>query len=358
MKTLSLNMIVKNEEDVLARCLDSVVNLVDEIIIVDTGSTDYTVEVAKSYGCKVFHFEWTNSFSDARNFSLSKSSCDWHLVLDADEYVVGDASNVIKDFINNKYAIGRIKIINKFSDEKEIKYSQAFVSRLFPNGIKYTGRIHEQLDSNLMQYKVDVEVHHDGYYLKDKTSRNIQLLLQELEKIENNNDSHLLYLLAKECKISKQYAEAAFYFQKCYEVIEKYSSFRPNLIVDYLYTLLELKKFDEALKIINVEYNYLNDFTDFHYVCAIIFMEASFYDIQKYGHLFPRISQEYYECIKIGETNKYDSVLGTGSFLAMYNLGTLFESSGNIEKALEYYRKASKLDYEPAMKRLELLQSK
>ena len=83
--SLSACMIVKNEEKFLAQCLNSIKDAVDEIIIVDTGSTDKTVEIAQSFGAKVYHHPWRNSFSEARNHSLSYATCDWILQIDADE---------------------------------------------------------------------------------------------------------------------------------------------------------------------------------------------------------------------------------------------------------------------------------
>ena len=73
MITISLCMIVKNEEKVLARCLDSLVSLVDEMVIVDTGSTDRTREIAAGYGARVYEFDWVDDFSAARNFAFSKA---------------------------------------------------------------------------------------------------------------------------------------------------------------------------------------------------------------------------------------------------------------------------------------------
>ncbi len=87
MITISLCMIVKNEEAVLSRCLDSVADLVDEIIIVDTGSTDKTKEIAKRYTDKIYDFEWIDDFSAARNFSFSKATMDYIYVADADEVI-------------------------------------------------------------------------------------------------------------------------------------------------------------------------------------------------------------------------------------------------------------------------------
>ncbi|RPI67925.1 MAG: glycosyltransferase family 2 protein, partial [Geobacteraceae bacterium] len=85
--SVSLCMIVKNEQSHLARCLRSVKPLVDEMIVVDTGSSDRTQDIAKIFGAKVFEFPWNNDFSKARNFSLSKAAGNWILVLDADETI-------------------------------------------------------------------------------------------------------------------------------------------------------------------------------------------------------------------------------------------------------------------------------
>ena len=85
MPTISLCMIVKNEELNIARCLDSVVELVDELIIVDTGSVDRTVEIASNYTSKVYSYLWKDDFSDARNYSFSKASMDYCMWMDADD---------------------------------------------------------------------------------------------------------------------------------------------------------------------------------------------------------------------------------------------------------------------------------
>jgi glycosyltransferase involved in cell wall biosynthesis len=92
-------MIVKNEERHLSRCLQSVKDIVDEMVIVDTGSTGRTKEIAYSFGAKVFDFEWINDFSAARNYALEKSTSDWNLVLDADEYIINDCGSIIRNFM-------------------------------------------------------------------------------------------------------------------------------------------------------------------------------------------------------------------------------------------------------------------
>ena len=97
MVTISLCMIVKDEEDCLGRCLDSLKDLVDEIIIVDTGSTDRTKEIAKSYGAKVSDFEWDWDFSKARNFAFSQATCDYIYSADADEELDEDNRQRFRD---------------------------------------------------------------------------------------------------------------------------------------------------------------------------------------------------------------------------------------------------------------------
>ncbi len=96
---ISLCMIVKNEEENIEHCLSSIQGLVDEIIIIDTGSTDGTKEIAKKFGAKVFDFKWNNNFSDARNFSLSKATGDWIFILDADEVISPSDHEKIKNLI-------------------------------------------------------------------------------------------------------------------------------------------------------------------------------------------------------------------------------------------------------------------
>jgi glycosyltransferase involved in cell wall biosynthesis len=86
-------MIVKNEEAHLERCLDSVKDMVSEMIIVDTGSTDRTVEIAHAYGAKVYHFDWCDDFAAARNESLKHATGEWLLMMDADNWLEPEDKN-------------------------------------------------------------------------------------------------------------------------------------------------------------------------------------------------------------------------------------------------------------------------
>ena len=92
-------MIVKNEEKFLNTTLDSVKSIIDELIIIDTGSTDTTLKIAAKYGAQIYSYEWNNDFSEARNFSISKASAEWILVLDGDELIDKNDLRVLLKFL-------------------------------------------------------------------------------------------------------------------------------------------------------------------------------------------------------------------------------------------------------------------
>lgn len=116
MATISLCMIVKNESAVLARCLDSIADLMDEIIIVDTGSTDNTKEIAAQYTSRIYDFKWTSDFSAARNFSFSKATMEYIYTADADE-ILDDANRErflrLKDALLPEIEIVQMKYVTQ-----------------------------------------------------------------------------------------------------------------------------------------------------------------------------------------------------------------------------------------------------
>ncbi|CUA80552.1 MULTISPECIES: glycosyltransferase family 2 protein [Anoxybacillus] len=354
MKTLALVMIVKNEEKHLARCLQSVQHIVDDVIIVDTGSTDGTKDIACSFGANVFHFEWVNDFSAARNYALMQSTCDWNLVLDADEYIVNDCKHIIRHFIEtNERTIGRIKRIDEFVQNGEKRYAQSYLSRLLPKGVTYVGKIHEQVDSPFPRKNVDVEVYHDGYVYTNKTERNLQLLLEELS--QHPTDDYVLYQVGKQYKLLMQFNVAEKYFEESYRLVPLGAWYRHSLVIDYLYTLIANRSFEKGLQVIAQEQKRLHDSPDFHFVCGLFYMDAMFYNMERYAYVFSSIERSFIRCLEIGETDKYDRVRGTGSFLAAYNLGVFYEVTGQMGKAIHFYKQSAHEGYEKASERLKVL---
>lgn len=355
MKTISLVMITKNEEAKLKRCLNYIKNFVDEIIIVDTGSTDNTKNIAKSFNAKVYDYTWDNNFSNARNFAISKSTSDWNLILDSDEFITKINYDNLHNFINsNNNIIGKIKIINIFEQDGEIRNSSQFISRLAPKNIYFTGRIHEQLNLDLPRENIEIEVEHDGYLNTNKFERNINLILTELK--ENPNDSYLLYQAAKTFYNNKKYIDAEMYFDLFYTNCNQYdSTFFKDWLVLYLYTIIKTKNFDKGIKLIDKNLDLLNNLCDFYFACGVFFTELVAFDTEKYINYFNFIELSYLSALELKDTSKIEFVAGTGSFLASFNLGIFYELIGNLNKALHYYNLSCKYNYTPAINKINSL---
>ncbi len=196
MKLLSLCMIVKNEEKSLPECLRYVKDVVDEIVIVDTGSEDGTVDVARRFTDKVYRFEWIDDFSAARNFSVDKATSRYVMWLDADDRV-GEAScsnllKIKKDLARKKELVSySFKITNTLGGGRK---ESCFQMRLFPKvpGARFEGRVHEDVSLNLVKlgipiiYDGSVEIVHSGYSDPEKNiekaRRNLRLLIMDFEE--------------------------------------------------------------------------------------------------------------------------------------------------------------------------------
>ncbi|HUI29791.1 MAG TPA: glycosyltransferase [Candidatus Acidoferrales bacterium] len=195
---LSLSMIVKNEARFLPGCLESVRDLVDEIVIVDTGSTDETKSIAGNFGAKVFDFEWKNDFSLARNESMRRTTGDWVLYLDADERIEKCHHEKIRKLISS--GGGDALLLNlksKIGVKEDSQYHLVSYPRLFRKmkGVAFTGKVHEQINNSLLAARArivqtDVTIIHLGYaqdedVIREKAKRNYLLLLEQIERREN-----------------------------------------------------------------------------------------------------------------------------------------------------------------------------
>jgi glycosyltransferase involved in cell wall biosynthesis len=225
-------MIVKNEEKHLARCLSSVKDVVDQIVVVDTGSTDVTIRIAESFNANIFNFDWVNDFSAARNFALSKCTGDWILYLDADEELKKSSiSELFNNIIKKPAAINCI--VKSLTSEKS-KFGVMKYPRLFPNnlGIRFEGKVHEQIQSSLDKNKIqlidsNIEIIHYGYILDEdsankKLERNLALLLSSETKKQNHYDT---LRLAQTLHSLKRYDEA----EKNFKNLCNDKTAKPNL---------------------------------------------------------------------------------------------------------------------------------
>lgn len=200
--TLSVCMIVKNEEKNVTDCLESVRGIADEIIIVDTGSTDRTKEIVSKYTDKVFDFKWIDDFSAARNYSISKASSDWILWMDADDIL--ENPEEVLPLLKESFSVCNFKI----AYGNDI-FCQARLFRNFMN-IQFHGRVHEYPSFTGMDCKEesDVVIRHktDKYATEDRSQRNFRILSKELE--DDPNNTRAIFYMANTLKELGQYDKA------------------------------------------------------------------------------------------------------------------------------------------------------
>lgn len=219
MISISLCMIVKNEEEVLGQCLKSVADICDEIIIVDTGSTDRTKEIAYKYTNKVFDFKWVDHFSVARNFSFSKATKDYILWLDADDVLLEDDQEKLKslksqlDFSVDSVSMKYILQFDEFGHPSFHLRRNRLVKRI--NNFKWVGAVHEYLEVWGNIYYADIAVVHRKSDKKlDQTSdRNIKIYENRLKSGKKFSPRDLYYY-ANELKDHEKYRRAIKYYEK------------------------------------------------------------------------------------------------------------------------------------------------
>lgn len=255
--TISACLIVKNEENNLDNCLKNLINFVDEIIIVDTGSTDNTIYIAQKYTKNIFHFDWIDDFSAARNFSLSKANSDFILSIDADEILLN--GEILKDFLNSQSKDFGGWLVNLDSTRKAKNQHHNYTSqllRLFRNNsnIHFTGIIHEQIinsitTKNLKIGNSDIKIEHLGYDLDDtllakKQERNLKLLQSHIDK--NPDDEYNLFNLAKTYFAMKDLMNAEKYFALVINKSDKDGVIYPATLNYYSVLLFQKMEYQKA----------------------------------------------------------------------------------------------------------------
>lgn len=283
--TISLCMIVKNEEAVLKRCLDSLYSVADEIIIVDTGSNDNTKNIAKQYTDKIFDFEWIDDFSAARNFAFSKAVMDYQMWIDADDILPEDQ---LKPFVDLK------KSLTPDIDMVTMKYHTSLDESGNPlvistrerllkreNNYKWQEAVHEciPLSGNILNS--DIHITH----LKPKSNvpsvRNLKIY-EGIENTGNKMTPRQLYYFARELMDHQMWAKAVYYFERfletnlgwyediictcynlsiCYKYLHENEKILPILFKSFLYDTpraeiccaigyyyMNFKEYDKALR--------------------------------------------------------------------------------------------------------------
>jgi len=222
---LSATLIIKNEEESLPRCLDSIKDLVDEIVVVDTGSVDKSIEIAKSYGAKVFEHPWQDDFSFHRNQAFGYATGDWAFVIDADE-------QLIKDEVDPKQFKTRLANVHKEvaalavtveenQGSKTSSWPGARFFRMSANPI-YKGCVHNNCSYDGKVAMTDIKIIHYGYHLSEekmlaKKKRTTDLLEKRI--LKDPDDYNALYYLSQMAFNAKKYEDVIKYAVRCFELL-------------------------------------------------------------------------------------------------------------------------------------------
>jgi len=336
-------MIVYNEENNIRRCLESVRSFADEIIIVDIGSTDRTRAICAEYGTRVFDCKRAMDFSEARNYSISKASCNWILLLEADEELkIRNLSGLIQYLQNTVYDMFPVRITHFYghqpADEKRAHFSGGL--RLIRNdgAVRFTGNILEKIDTTgkSVDYTAEtrrfIQILHYGYMEdadKNKTSRNISLILKEKDK--QLDDPWIDYYLAVEYYRLGEIHEAYHTVNAAIMLFLLKGSKPPSLAYKMKYDILIASgQYDTAYEGIHKAIALYPDYVDLHFYKGMLEFNHGEYEKA-------RNTLRY--CLLIGETNiEYLILSGSGSFLVLHYLGLCHEKQGESQQAVEAFR--------------------
>ena len=395
---LSVCIIAKNEEKNIRRCLESLKSYNFEIVVVDTGSTDDTEKIAQQYTDRVYHFQWKNNFSSARNFAISKSTKTYVMSIDCDECIdYIDVKKLQNLLAERKKQVGRIKIRNHLTKSGTGQENTEWINRIFSKELfHYEGCIHEQVTAmngeEYETYQAPVVILHTGYDLpenerKQKAERNINLLQQELQRLliaflqkqdayvnvmddvglknddENNkrcvqrifsmieagNDlavklqheeqlPYILYQLGKGYYMAGDFREACTYFSCALSFdLNPKLEYVIDMVETYGYAMLNSDQADNALFFENI-YEEFGNTADFQFLMGLIYMNNA------------RFEDAVSEFLKATKHSASRNV-GANSYMAFYNIGVIYECLGRADEAKRYYEMCG--EYGPAEERLK-----
>ncbi|MEH0168678.1 glycosyltransferase [Roseateles microcysteis] len=335
MSSTCLVVIARDEAAHIERLLRSVAPWVDRMLVLDTGSVDDTPALAAACGARVEHFTWVNDFSAARNRALALANADWHLVLDADEWLIdgGEALQALRHMKSD--FIGSIALEDQFFDG-ELRASQGRLSRVLPGAVRYAGAIHEQPQHELPVRPVPIRIGHDGYLperLAAKRGRNRRLLEQALAAAPD--DAYLSYQLGKDADVYEEYEAAAAAFARAAEQAgAQEQGWWPDLMARHLFALKKLKRHDEAMNLAELQLQRCGESPDFFFVLGDVLLDCAADAPEQAPGLIPMIEQAWLRCLELGEHPELPgAVAGRGSHLAAHNLALLFDGTGRDEEA-------------------------
>jgi tetratricopeptide (TPR) repeat protein len=339
---LSLCMIVRDEQEMLPRCLASVVDAVDEMVIVDTGSTDDTVEIARSFGARVLFHEWTGSFAQARNVSFEAAGGDWLLCLDADEVLVEEDAPLLRSLTGRTWReafyLSETNYTGDLEDGTAVTHNALRVFRNRPE-YRFEGRLHEQIAHCLPGYLPErieasgVRIEHYGYLgavrdSREKSRRNIELL--RLQQSESPPTPFLHYNLGSEYAAADEPRAALTEFERAWKLLQSLPDrdsyqFAPALVSRMVKALRACGRPTDAIARAEEGLLRFQGFTDLvlEQAIAAIALEQN-----------ERAIELLERCIEMGDApRRYTATQGSGSYLPRLQLAELRRAAGDHKEA-------------------------
>jgi tetratricopeptide (TPR) repeat protein len=345
-QTVSLCMIVKDEEAMLPRCLASVAEHVDELIVVDTGSTDGTVAIAESFGARVLHHEWTGDFSAARNVSLDAATGDWLLYLDADEVLADGDGPLLRELVartwREAFYLTETNHVGDLDDGVAVTHNAL---RLFRNrpAYRFEGRLHEQFAHRLPTLPERIELsplrlEHFGYLgavrdAKEKSRRNIELL--ERQVAEGVDTPFLHFNVGSEYAAAGDAAQALTHLRQAWTRLEAdpertTRGYFPSLCARYVRALNADGAHAEALAAGDEILGLLPGYTD------IVLEQAA---AQRAQGATATAIELFERCLEMGDAPaRYTATIGAGTIHARVQLADLLVAEGRNDEAAAHLR--------------------
>jgi tetratricopeptide (TPR) repeat protein len=332
---LTVSMIVKDEERFLPACLASIADVADEIIVVDTGSKDRTLDIARSFGAKVVEIPWPNDFSKARNVGLDLVKTPWVLILDADEELVGDDIPTLKNAIERPFGDAyNLRIVSLMDRAEDI--SESYVTRLVRSHprIRFAGAVHEQVFPAVqalgMAIKpLDVRLLHKGYLgavvrSKDKGNRNLQLIQNQLKN--NPNDAYMQWQLAQTLLGTGEAEQSQAAARKALKLLPIDHPLWVLAQYTYARTLDFGGQPKRALRVLHEGQATFPTYTDFYYLEGSIHMRLG---------QWPNAEKAFRKCLELGEPKGFlMTETGIGGFKSLYRLSQVLHAQNHPQQAL------------------------
>lgn len=303
--TISLCIIAKDEEQNIGRCIKSAKPYVDQIVVVDTGSTDLSVEIAEELGAEVYHHIWQDDFALARNKSLEHASGNWILFMDCDEELDSTSAPLLREVVETEKFDGYwVNITNTYNNQPSTSF-QGF--RLFRNSPlhRFECPIHEQILPSVVRNSsldkigyTDIIIFHYGYEndestYKSKIERNLRLLHKAMK--DYGHTGFIPFYMAVEYQKMWDFNKALEYYQLALNRTDVKESYAPAMVRAMINCYLNLGRYQEGIEFANRYIKTYPEYTDLVYLRGLIYAKIN---------MLPEALASMNQCLAMGSPPK------------------------------------------------------